>query len=249
MLTPTRSFLAATLFVAGLVTYSCAGSEQGSPTSPTAVTPASGGRATAQTETPGTSSGFGMETRPADPNDGHEPAPQPVPVPPAPEPPPTPPAPEPPPAPPAPEPPPAPPAPPSPPGPPPDPSIPRPGPPTVGGPLTAKIDPDPVPYSGRRIPLFSCRDLQHTWFYEQILHSNTGAFAITITERENFFDGRFVNKVRETLNVGPNGTVRFQSRWCSGYPRAHTAQTVFKGHDGNNNPITVFGPVVRLLAR
>jgi hypothetical protein len=112
-----------------------------------------------------------------------------------------------------------------------------------------KIVPEPVPYSGRPVGTFSCRDLKHTWFYEQVLHSNTGAFSVTFTERENFFDGRFVNKVEESLHIPPNGTYRFNSRWCSGYPRAHTAQTRFRGKDGNGNPIVVNGPVVRLMAQ
>jgi hypothetical protein len=110
-----------------------------------------------------------------------------------------------------------------------------------------KIDPDPVPYSGKRIEIFSCRDLKHTWYYEQVLHSNTH-LAITFTERENFFDGRFVNKIADTIQVAGNATVRVSTRWCSAFPRAHTAQTRFKGRDRDNNPVTITGVVVRLLA-
>jgi hypothetical protein len=105
-----------------------------------------------------------------------------------------------------------------------------------------------VPYSGRPITdSFSCRDLKHTWFYEQKLATETG-LKVTITERENFFDGRFVNKVSQRIEIAGNSSYSINSRWCSGYPIFHYAQTRFKGVDEEGNPVVLNGPWVRLLA-
>jgi hypothetical protein len=111
-----------------------------------------------------------------------------------------------------------------------------------------KILPNPVPYSGTPVPLFSCRDNKHTWYYEQVLHNERGV-KVTFTERENFFDGRFVNKVNETIELGPNGTYHLNSRWCSGYNIFHYAQTRFKGKDENGNPVVINSPWVQLMPR
>ena len=115
--------------------------------------------------------------------------------------------------------------------------------------VSIKIDPDPVPYSGRPITdVTSCRILAHTWFYTQVLHNNTGK-RVTFTERENFFDGRFTSKNGSTINLEPNGTVRIDTKWCSGYPTFHYAQTRYKGFDEDKNPVTLSGPWVRLNPR
>ena len=134
------------------------------------------------------------------------------------------------------------------PGPPPraEPGVPVPTPPSWSDRVLVKIDPEPVPYSGNPIPdIASCRILQHTWFYEQIVHNQTG-ISITFSERENFFDGRFTTKVSQTLELPPNGTFHLFTKWCSGYRIFHYAQTRFRGKDENNNPIEISGPWVRL---
>jgi hypothetical protein len=136
-----------------------------------------------------------------------------------------------------------------PPGPPPraEPGVPVPTPPSIHFRLRMKVDPDPVPHSGTPINIFSCRDSRYTWYYDQYLHAETG-IAITFTERENFFDARFVSKSTETIQLSGNGTVILHTRWCSGHAIPHYAQTRFKGKDELGEPITISGPWVRLLA-
>ena len=115
--------------------------------------------------------------------------------------------------------------------------------------MSIRIDPDPVPYSGRPITdVSSCRILEHTWFYIQVIHNNTGR-RVTFTERENFFDGRFTSKNGSTINLEPNGTVRLDTKWCSGYGTFHYAQTRFKGRTEDGEQITLSGPWVRLMPR
>ncbi len=241
----------------GLTSWSCGSANQVAPTSPSAV-PASGSPAMSGSSGERFSTTDEVVPLPAEPApnpdapaepgvppaDGVPPAPvpaDPAPVPPAPVPAP---APAPFPTPPVPE----------------NPLTPRPTPPTVGGPITARVNPDPVPHSGVPVPLFGCRDNRYTWYYEQILHSNVGHTSYKFTERENFFDGRFVSKIEESIVVEPNGTRRFNSRWCSAYPAlppapgvpgalptVHTAQTRFTGTDDAGNKIVVSGPLVRLL--
>jgi hypothetical protein len=100
------------------------------------------------------------------------------------------------------------------------------------------------------VPLFSCRDNKHTWYYDQILDSTTGV-PVTFTERENFLDGRFVGKNTDTITLGGNGssskTVTLHTRWCSSFPTPHYAQTRFKGKDAEGNPVEISGPWVRML--
>jgi hypothetical protein len=140
-----------------------------------------------------------------------------------------------------------------PPGPPPAalPGVPVPTPPSTHFRLTIKIDPEPVPYSGVPVPLFSCRDNKHTWYYDQILDSETGV-AVTFSERENFFDGRFVGKNTQSILLGGSGTstkaVVLHTRWCSSYPIPHYAQTRFKGTDAEGGSVVISGPWVRLLS-
>ena len=137
-----------------------------------------------------------------------------------------------------------------PPGPPPRPSpgAPVPEPPSTHFRVLLKVDPEPVPYSGRPVTdTTACRDLPHTWYYDQHLHAETG-IGVTFTERENFFDGRFVSRNSQTIQLQGNGTVILRTRWCSGHAKFHYAQTRFKGRDENGEPITISGPWVRLLA-
>ncbi len=111
----------------------------------------------------------------------------------------------------------------------------------------SRVEPNPVTYSGTPIGIAACRDLPHTWFYEQLVYSNVGGNTFTITERENFFDGNYVSTIGERLEIGPNGSVRISSRWCSGNRVVHYAQTRFKGKDANGKAFTISGPVVQLL--
>lgn len=112
--------------------------------------------------------------------------------------------------------------------------------------VSIKVNPEPVPYSGQPITdVASCRNLRHTWFYEQIVHAETG-IGVTIQIRENFFDGRFVNRNTERIWLRGNGTAVLKTRWCSGYKVAHYTQTRFKFTDDEGGEFTVSGPWVRL---
>jgi hypothetical protein len=126
------------------------------------------------------------------------------------------------------------------------PEMPAPSPPGSFFRIAFKVDPTPVPYSGVRIPLFACRDLAHTWYYDQHITAETGV-ALTITERENFFDGRFVSRSTEQIRLEGNSGVVLHTRWCSGYAKPHYAQTRFKGQDDYGEPFVVSGPWVQLL--
>jgi hypothetical protein len=108
-----------------------------------------------------------------------------------------------------------------------------------------KINPNPVPFSGVFVPLASCRELPQTWYYEQVIHAQTG-IPFRLTERENYFDGRLVSRTNENIYVEGNGTARINSRWCSAFANAHTAQHRFKGKDDEGNDIIVNGPLVQL---
>jgi hypothetical protein len=68
-----------------------------------------------------------------------------------------------------------------------------------------------------------------------------------LTERENFFDGRFTSKNPETIRMEGNNGAVLHTRWCSAYPKPHYAQTRFKGKDDNGEPIVLVGAWVRLL--
>jgi hypothetical protein len=116
-----------------------------------------------------------------------------------------------------------------------------------------RIDPDPVPFSGRPIlDVPSCRDSVlargNTWFYDQYITTETGV-PIVLEESENFFDGRFVSRIQEKISIKGNSGYIKHSRWCSGYPYFHYAQTRFKGKDDYGVPIVINGPWVRLMGR
>jgi hypothetical protein len=139
-----------------------------------------------------------------------------------------------------------------PPGPPPAPApgAPVPTPPSTHFRVSLKIDPEPVPHSGKPITdVAACRNpvMKYTWYYTQYIHAETGV-PVTFAERENFFEGRFVSRNGETLTLNGNGTIALHTRWCSGYAKFHYAQTRFKGKDEYGEPIEISGPWVRLLA-
>ena len=126
--------------------------------------------------------------------------------------------------------------------------VPVPTPPGTHFRLRFKLDPDPVPHSGRPITdVTACRNLKHTWYYDQIVHAETG-IGLTIQERENFFDGRFVSKNTQKISIAGNGTAVLKTRWCSGYGIFHYTQTRFKMTDDEGAQFTVSGPWVRLQA-
>ena len=118
--------------------------------------------------------------------------------------------------------------------------------PSVSDRMHVKIDPESAPYSGVPVGTFSCRDNPHTWYYDQHIISDSG-LKITFTERENFFDGRFVSKNTEQIELAANRSVILHTRWCSAFPIPHYAQTRFKGRDENGEPVTFSGPWVRML--
>ena len=135
-----------------------------------------------------------------------------------------------------------------PPGPPPlaMPGVPMPTPPNTHFRVSVRVDPNPVPYSGVPVALFSCRDNRHTWYYDQLLSTDTG-IGVTLTERENFFDGRFVSRNPTTIRIEGNNGAKLQTRWCSAFTGPHYAQTRFKGKDDNGEVITLSGPWVPML--
>jgi hypothetical protein len=132
----------------------------------------------------------------------------------------------------------------------PAPGAPVPTPPSTHFRVKLKVDPEPVPHSGNPITdVAACRNpvMKYTWYYDQIIHADTGV-PVVFSERENFFEGRFVNRNTETLNLKGNGTIVLHTRWCSGYAKFHWAQTRFKGKDDYGEPVEISGPWVRLMA-
>jgi hypothetical protein len=136
-----------------------------------------------------------------------------------------------------------------PPGPPPkaQPGVPVPTDPTMSAKMHIMIEPEPVLHSGVPVPTPSCAtNHPYTWYYEQVLVNDSG-LALTFTQRENFFDGRYTSTNPAVIQIRGNGTVRIQVRWCSGYAKPHYAQTRFKGRDETGEPIEISAPWVRLL--
>lgn len=106
--------------------------------------------------------------------------------------------------------------------------------------------PNPVPYLGQPIPNCS---LPHTWQYEQVL-KNTGGVAVTISDRENFFDGVSTSKQSGLgMVINPGAETRVTTRWCSANNIEHTAATNWSGSDAGGTRINVNGPQVRLLPK
>ena len=105
---------------------------------------------------------------------------------------------------------------------------------------------EPVPYSGKRIPIFSCRDHPYTWEYDQELITETGV-TVTFGERFNFFNGRFTSKNTTRVAIRGNNSVIVHTRWCSSYPGPHYTQTRWEGADDYNEKIVLSGPWVRLI--
>lgn len=136
-----------------------------------------------------------------------------------------------------------------PPGPPPkaQPGVPVPTDPTASPRMHILIEPEPVTHSGVPVPVASCAtNHPYTWYYDQVLSNDTG-LAVTLTQRENFFDGRYTSTNPEVVQIRGNGTVIIHTRWCSGYAKPHYAQTRFKGRDETGEPIEMSAPWVRLL--
>ena len=131
----------------------------------------------------------------------------------------------------------------------PAPGAPAPTPPSTHMRVLIKIDPDPVPHSGKRITdVAACtgEEMKYTWYYDQIIHADTGV-RVFLSERENFFDGVFTGRSSGTLDLPPNGTIVLHSRWCSGNPEFHYAQTRYKGKDDYGASVEISGPWVRLM--
>jgi hypothetical protein len=137
-----------------------------------------------------------------------------------------------------------------PPGPPPTaaPGVPVPTPPSTHMRMSVRIDPEPVHHSGQPITDSAyCRSNlpRYTWYYDQRISTDTGV-PVTITERENFFDGRFVSRNTQTIVIPGNNGVILHTRWCSGVNAFHYAQTRFKAHAEGGEQFTLSGPWVRL---
>lgn len=137
-----------------------------------------------------------------------------------------------------------------PPGPPPTalPGVPVPTPPSTHFRVSARIDPDPVHHSGRPItdnPYCRSNLPRYTWFYDQHVQTDTGV-PVTILERENFWDGRFVSKNTQQIVIAGNSKVVLHTRWCSGVNAFHYAQTRFKLRDEYGEQFTLSGPWVAL---
>jgi len=111
--------------------------------------------------------------------------------------------------------------------------------------LTLKVEPNPVPFSGQPVPLASCAALAQTWYYTTTIHSRTGN-AFRIVERENYFDGYLSSRASANIDVPGQQNVDVNSRWCSGYGKAHTAQHRFKAVGADGRVIILNGPIVQL---
>ena len=137
-----------------------------------------------------------------------------------------------------------------PPGPPPTaaPGVPVPTPPSTHMRMSVRVDPEPVLHSGQPITdsAYCLSNLpRYTWYYDQHISTDTGV-PVTITERENFFDGRFSSRNAQTIVIPGNNKVILHTRWCSGVNAFHYAQTRFKARDEYGEQFTLSGPWVRL---
>jgi len=111
------------------------------------------------------------------------------------------------------------------------------------------VNPDPVPFSGQPIlDTGECTDYTNTWFYDTVLHETAGG-SVTFTTRIDLFDAKLANNLTG-LNIvlGPHDTVVLHTRWCSGSPNGHSAQSIFGGTDGTGNAVSAQGQVAQLMA-
>jgi hypothetical protein len=110
-----------------------------------------------------------------------------------------------------------------------------------------RIEPEPVTHSGVPIAVASCAtNHPYTWYYDQVIINDSG-LALTLTQRENFFDGRYSSTNPQVIQIRANGAVTLHTAWCSGYAKPHYTQTRYTGRDESGNPIVFSGPWVRLL--
>ena len=118
--------------------------------------------------------------------------------------------------------------------------------PSGPGKIEATITPSPVPQANP--PVTTCT-LANTWEYEQNL-TNTGGSTVTLSERDNFFDGVSVNKSSGLgIVLAPGASTSIPTRWCSANNIEHRASSSFTGSDAANNRVNFAGPTVRLLAK
>lgn len=116
--------------------------------------------------------------------------------------------------------------------------------PSGPGKIEATITPSPVPQSNP--PVSSCA-LANTWQYEQRL-TNTGGSTVTLSDRENFFDGVSVSKPTGLGIVLASGaSISIPTSWCSANNIEHRASSNFTGSDAAGNRVNFAGPTVRLL--
>lgn len=118
--------------------------------------------------------------------------------------------------------------------------------PTPVGAITVRVNPNPVPHSGARIPdAPGCANVAFTWFYDQVI-SETGGSAVTLTNRIDLFDERETNNRAVNIVVPANGSVTVPTRWCSSNRSQHSSQTRWSGTDASGRSVTVLGPRVTL---
>jgi hypothetical protein len=118
------------------------------------------------------------------------------------------------------------------------------------GSIEITIDPNPVPFSGQPITdAAACANYENTWFYDQVLRETAGV-EVRLTSRIDVFDGQTANTVQGlNIVIPPRGTQTLRTRWCSGAPTEHSAQSSFSGADSAGNPVTATGPVAQLMKR
>jgi hypothetical protein len=118
------------------------------------------------------------------------------------------------------------------------------------GSIQITINPNPVPFSGQPITdAAACENYENTWFYDQVL-TETAGVEVRLTSRIDMFDDKTANTLQGlNIVIPPRGTQTLRTRWCSGAPTGHTAQSSFSGTDAQGNSVTATGPVARLMAR
>ncbi len=111
--------------------------------------------------------------------------------------------------------------------------------------FNVSVDLNPVPFSGQPVPVASCSALPHTWFYRTLISSRTGN-AFRIVARENYFDGYLSSSPAADIALPAQQRTEVNTRWCSGYGKAHTAQHRFRVLDNEGRELILNGPVVQL---